>query len=84
MTIAIETLKIPECIRGRLTTDIRTAAEVLGIGLNQAYRAAKAGDIPTLRLGGRLVVPVRPLLALLGADDGPRVEQLDAADPDAA
>uniref|UniRef100_UPI003F493BCD DNA-binding protein n=1 Tax=Ensifer adhaerens TaxID=106592 RepID=UPI003F493BCD len=37
-----------------------------GIGRNAAYEAAKRGDFETLRVGGRLVVPVAPLAAKVG------------------
>lgn len=59
---------IPE---DRLTLRIPEAAKILGIGRDTAYRAAKEGTLPTLRLGHRIVVPVPQLLALLGADQTP-------------
>jgi excisionase family DNA binding protein len=62
-------MEIPEELKGKLTIDITTAARILGIGVNQAYAAAKAGEIPTLRLGRRLLVPVAPLLKLLGVEE---------------
>jgi len=52
----------------RLTITVPEAGRVLGIGRDAAYAAAERGEIPTLRLGRRLVVPVPKLLALLGAD----------------
>lgn len=54
-------------LRGRLTMTVPEAGEALGIGRSAAYAAADRGDIPTLRLGRRVVVPVPKLLALLGA-----------------
>ena len=48
-----ETLTVPE------------AAALLGIGRDLAYRAAARGDIPTLRIGRRLVVPRAQLERLL-------------------
>jgi hypothetical protein len=56
-------------LRTRTTIDVPTASEVLGIGRRQGYAAAKAGSIPTLRLGGRLLVPVPKLLQMLGAQE---------------
>jgi hypothetical protein len=32
-------------------------AQRMGLGKNQGYEAAKAGTIPTLRIGKRLIVP---------------------------
>jgi excisionase family DNA binding protein len=40
----------------RLTMTIPEVAEMLGIGRNQAYEAAKTGQIPTIRIGKRLIV----------------------------
>ncbi|MCF3638717.1 DNA-binding protein [Rhizobium sp. TRM95111] len=37
-----------------------------GLGRNAAYAAAKNGDIETIKVGGRIVVPVAPLAAKLG------------------
>ena len=36
---------------------IEEAARLLGIGRSSAYAAAQRGEIPTVRLGRRLVVP---------------------------
>ena len=41
----------------RLTMTVPEAAEALGIGKNQGYEAARAGQIPTIRIGRRLLVP---------------------------
>ena len=45
----------------RLTMTIPEAAERLGIGRNQGYEAARSGQIPTIRIGKRLLVPVTAL-----------------------
>jgi excisionase family DNA binding protein len=45
---------------------VEHAAKLLGIGRNTAYDAVKRGEIPSLRLGRRLVVPVGKLMELLG------------------
>lgn len=37
-----------------------------GLARNAAYDAAKAGDIPTVKIGGRIMVPVAPLAEKLG------------------
>jgi len=52
-----------------LTVD--EAAAILRIGRSAAYAAVKAGEIPSIKVGRRLLVPVCRLRALLeGADDG--------------
>lgn len=37
-----------------------------GLARNGAYEAARRGDIETIKVGGRIVVPVAPLAARLG------------------
>jgi hypothetical protein len=37
-----------------------------GLGRNAAYLAATRGDIPTIRIGGKIMVPVVPLADKLG------------------
>jgi len=52
-----------------MTVGVPTAGRLLGVGRNQAYAAAHNGELPTIQLGRRLVVPVAKLLALLGISD---------------
>lgn len=40
----------------RMTLTVPEAAKKLGIGRNQAYLAARAGDIPTIRINDRILV----------------------------
>jgi|GEM_PF-5380725 len=63
-------MRIPPELEGRTTVDLwPTTANVLGITKYSAYEAARLGTIPTLRIGARrMVVPVIPLLKLLGYD----------------
>lgn len=37
-----------------------------GLAKNAAYEAAKRGDFDTIRVGGKIVVPVAPLAQRLG------------------
>jgi excisionase family DNA binding protein len=53
----------------RLTISIAEAAKVLGIGRNTAYEAAQRGDIPTIRVGRRILVPKAGLERLLSESD---------------
>jgi excisionase family DNA binding protein len=48
------------------TVTIEQAGRMLGISRRSAYRAAARGDLPTLRVGRRLIVPTARLLHLLG------------------
>lgn len=47
------------------------AAEALGLSRSAAYRAARRGDIPTITVGRRLLVPTARLRALVGLDIAP-------------
>jgi excisionase family DNA binding protein len=47
------------------TMTIEEAAKLLGIGRNQAYAAAKRGDLPILKLGKRLLVLRLPFERIL-------------------
>jgi excisionase family DNA binding protein len=50
---------------GRLVVTVTEAAELLGISRGLAYELARAGQLPSLRLGRRLVVPRAALLEWL-------------------
>lgn len=49
-----------------LTLTVEQAGKVLGISRSTAYELVRAGDIPSLRLGRRLVVPVARVADGLG------------------
>jgi excisionase family DNA binding protein len=48
------------------TISVEQAGRVLGVSRRSAYRAAERGQIPTVRVGRRLLVPTHRLLDLLG------------------
>ena len=51
----------------KLVMTVPEAGKKLGLSKEAAYAAAKRGEIPTLRFGGRIVVPAPALLRMLGA-----------------
>jgi excisionase family DNA binding protein len=62
----------------RQTVTVEEAATILGVGRNKPYEAARSGEIPTIRIGKRLLVPLVALERLLavgvqplGANDLP-------------
>ncbi|HLH64527.1 MAG TPA: helix-turn-helix domain-containing protein [Solirubrobacteraceae bacterium] len=55
-------------LAGRATITIEQAAQLIGLGRTAAYDAARRGELPTRRLGRRLLVPVPALLAWLGVN----------------
>ena len=50
----------------RLTLTVEEAARICGVSRGVAYEAVKSGDIPSVRICRRIVVPRHALLALLG------------------
>ncbi len=58
----------------KLTHTVSEVAVLLGISRGLAYQMVRAGTIPAIRLGKRLLVPRRALKRLL--------EDLDSVDPE--
>jgi excisionase family DNA binding protein len=54
--------------RQPLTLSIPQAAQLLGISVSKAYEAARSGELPTLRVGSRVLISRRRLEELI---DGP-------------
>ena len=52
--------------RPTLTVDM--AASVLGISRNSAYEGVRSGQIPSVRIGRRILVPTARLIDLLGIE----------------
>jgi excisionase family DNA binding protein len=52
----------------RLTMDIADAAKLLGISSGSTYRAAHTGEIPAIRLGGRMLVLREPFIRMLNGN----------------
>jgi hypothetical protein len=47
---------------------VEAAGKLLGLGRHAAYNAAKLKQLPTIRLGRKLMVPVAALRQLVGID----------------
>ena len=45
---------------------VPAAGAILGLGRSASYAAASSGDLPTIRVNGRLLVPTAKLRAMLG------------------
>ena len=54
--------------REQQTYKVEEAAKMLGIGRNLAYELVASGEIPSLRLGRRIVVPKGAFDRLLSGD----------------
>jgi excisionase family DNA binding protein len=42
--------------RERATLDVSEAAQILGLETDYVYRLARRGDLPVIRLGGRILI----------------------------
>ena len=51
----------------KLTMTVTEAAKLLGIGRKQAYEAVHKGEIPSLKFGRRILVPVAAFERMLQA-----------------
>lgn len=51
------------------TMTVEQAGELLGISRRSAYRAASTGELPTIKLGRRLLVPTMRVLEMLGLSE---------------
>jgi excisionase family DNA binding protein len=50
-----------------LTYNVETAARLLGISRALAYQLVRAGDLPSVKLGRRVLIPQRAITELLDA-----------------
>ncbi len=66
------------------TTVPKWGRALLGIGEYAAYEAARRGEIPTIQIGKRKLVPVAVGEKTLGLDPGDADELLDGLDSDQA
>ncbi len=65
---------------GRATITVEEAGRILGISRSAAYRAANAGQIPTIRVGRRLLVPTAKFCEMLGLSIEDIMDRLAPAD----
>ena len=52
-------------IMGQPTCSVEEAAKVLHIGRTQAYRAVRSGELRSIRIGKRVLVPTQAITQLL-------------------
>lgn len=59
----------------RIAYAVPEAGALIGLGRNSSYAAAKAGEIPTIEINGRLLVPKAPFHRLFGIETAAVVEE---------
>jgi hypothetical protein len=55
-------------LQGLTYLTVPDAGAYIGLGRAASYAAAKRGDLPTVRIGRRVVVPAPMLLRMLGVE----------------
>lgn len=65
-----------------MTFTVEEAAKLLRIGRNQAYEAARTGELPTLKIGKRILVPRVALERVLANAAEAAAAPAQAARPD--
>ena len=58
----------------KITYTVTEAAELLGISRSSAYECVRRGEIPSLILGRRVVIPCRAFEALLDRTRSPETQ----------
>ena len=53
----------------KITGTVDEAAEVAGVSRNSAYEGVKRGDIPSIRIGKRILVLWGPFMRKLGVEE---------------
>ena len=68
--------RVPDPVE-RPTLTVTEAAVILQISRSTLYDALRTGDVPSIRIGRRLLVPTARLRDLLGLDAATRVAPSD-------
>ena len=53
-------------VEDRKAISVLECARLLGLGKNLCYEAIQRGEIPSIKVGGRILVPVAALDKMLG------------------
>jgi len=73
-------MRIPEVLEGKVVVPLwPTTGRLLELSKNSTYQAANRGEIPIVRLGSKMMVPVAPLLEMLQIVPDPAAGAADAA-----
>jgi excisionase family DNA binding protein len=59
-----------EAVADRATITVEEMARILNLGRSAAYEAARRGELPTRRIGRRLVVPIPAFRRWLAGETG--------------
>ena len=73
-TTQAQELKVLARIQTRSTLTVEETAEILGLSRAFAYEAVSRGEIPSIRIGRRILVPKVALERLLNSADGQQLQ----------
>jgi hypothetical protein len=59
---------VRKALTEELAIPVEVAGRAIGLGRHAAYVGVKAGDIPSIKVGRRILVPTAPLRRMLGID----------------
>lgn len=59
-------------LNDRLTLSVAEAAAMLGIGRATAYECVRTGELPSIKIGGRILIPTKLLNDLLNGEGDAR------------
>lgn len=54
----------------RLVLTAQEVADLMEISVSHVYESIRRGDLPSVKMGRRIVIPARPIVRMLGLDDG--------------
>lgn len=67
MTTPVRKMQLAD-LDGKAAITVEEVADLLGLGRTAAYDAIKRGDLPSFKIGRRVLVPVGKLKLLLGVE----------------
>ena len=73
-TTKAQELRVLARVQRRSTLTVEETAEVLGLSRAFAYEAVNRGEIPSIRIGRRILVPKVALERLLNSADGQQLQ----------
>jgi len=53
----------------RVVLTAREVAQLLEVSSSHVYESIRRGDLPSHRMGRRIVIPARPIVRILGLDE---------------
>ena len=61
--------EVRKAILEDFSVPVEVAGKALNMAKNAAYRAVKSGEIPSVKIKGKIIVPTAPLRRMLGIDE---------------